>query len=223
MLGIGAVMTSSPSRPSTGSPRSSNASTRAPRQRQEISPSYTGSSGDPPTKPVHTSVPPDSEASSTCPPTASYTQRKPSAGSGAPVEPTPRNADRSASSRGTMPALRQAIRNGAEVPKYVMPASAASRHNPAGSGAPSYSTTAAPTAGPDIRKFHIIQPVVVYQKNRSPGPRSWCSASIFRCSSRIPPWPCTIGLGNPVVPEEYSTYSGWSNGTGANSSGSSVS
>ena len=117
MLGMGSVMTSSPSWPMTGSPLSLNASTRAPRQRQEISPSYTGSSGEPPTKPVHTSVPPDSDASSTRSPTASYTQRKPSGGSGAPVEPTPRSADRSASSRGTTPALRQASRNGAEVPK----------------------------------------------------------------------------------------------------------
>ena len=39
-------MTSSPSSPITGLPAGSYASTRAPRQRQEISPSYTGSSGD---------------------------------------------------------------------------------------------------------------------------------------------------------------------------------
>lgn len=117
-------------------------------------------------------------------------------------------------SRGTSPALRQASRNGAEVPKYVVPVSAASRHSPPRSGSagrpgsartaglPSKSTMVAPTAGPETRKFHIIQPVVVNQKNRSAGPRSWCRASIFRCSSRMPPWPCTIGLGNPVVPEE---------------------
>src|SRR5256885_7541803 len=117
MLGIGAVMTSSPSWPMTGSPLSSNASTFAPRQRQEISPSYTGSSGEPPTNPVQTSVPPDSEDSRMCSPTASYTQRKPSGGGGAPVGPPPRSAARSAASFGTIPALRQASRNGADVPK----------------------------------------------------------------------------------------------------------
>ena len=41
-----------------------------------------------PTKAVHTSVPPEIELTCTPGPTASWTQRKPSAGSGAPVEPT---------------------------------------------------------------------------------------------------------------------------------------
>ena len=63
----------------------------------------------------------------------------------------------------------------------------------------------APTSSPETRKFHIIQPVVVNQKNRSPGPRSWWRASTFRCSRRMPPWPWTIGLGSPVVPDENST------------------
>ena len=31
---------------------------------------------------------------------------------------------------------------------------------------------------------------------------STCRCSIFRCSSRIPPWLCTIAFGRPVVPEE---------------------
>ena len=30
----------------------------------------------------------------------------------------------------------------------------------------------------------------------------------------------TIAFGSPVVPDEYSTHSGWSNGTGSNVSGS---
>ena len=51
------------------------------------------------------------------------------------------------------------------------------------------------------RKFHIIQPVVVNQNMRSPGRRSRCRR-FFSCSSRIPPWPCTIAFGSPVVPEE---------------------
>ena len=66
-----------------------------------------------------------------------------------------------------------------------------------------------------MRKFHIIQPVVVNQKKRSAGVTSSCSASDFLCSRTIPPCPCTIPFGSPVVPEEYSTQSGWSNGTGS--------
>jgi len=53
-----------------------------------------------------------------------------------------------------------------------------------------------------VRKFHIIQPVVVNQKIRSPGFASKWRFIFFRCSKRIPPWPCTIGFGSPVVPEE---------------------
>src|SRR5690348_5373296 len=115
MLGIGAVMTSSPSSPMTGLPSGPYASTFAPSARQEISPAYTGSSGTPPTNAVHTSVPPDTLASSRSAPTDSYTQRNPSGGSGAPVEPTPLIRLRSAISRGETPALRQDSRNGADV------------------------------------------------------------------------------------------------------------
>ena len=53
-----------------------------------------------------------------------------------------------------------------------------------------------------MRKFHIIQPVVVNQKNRSSGVSSSCSANAFLCSSTMPPCPCTIPFGSPVVPEE---------------------
>ena len=35
----------------------------------------------------------------------------------------------------------------------------------------------------------------------------------------MPPWPWMIGLGIPVVPDEYSTYSGWSAATCSNSTG----
>ena len=30
-------------------------------------------------------------------------------------------------------------------------------------------------------------------------------------TSTVPPWPCTMGLGKPVVPLEYTIHSGWSN------------
>src|SRR5690606_15879007 len=65
MEGIGSVITSSPSSPVTGRPAGSYASTFAPRQRQVISPRHTGSSGTPPRKPVHRSVPPESDISGT--------------------------------------------------------------------------------------------------------------------------------------------------------------
>jgi hypothetical protein len=88
------------------------------------------------------------------------------------------------------------------VPKVVTPASPANSHSRSGSGWPSYSTIAAPASRPPTRKFHIIQPVVVNQKKRSPGLRSLCSRAFFRCSSRMPPCPCTIAFGSPVVPDE---------------------
>src|SRR3954468_10895160 len=145
MLGIGAVITSSPSCSITGLPSGSYASTLAPRHRQAITPSVTGCSGVDPTKPVHTSVPPDSDCSCNWVPTASYTQSKPSGGSGAPVEPTAFNLGLP----GFIPALRHAIRNGALVPKYEMPASSTRSHKTDKSGKaglPSKKTIDAPTA-----------------------------------------------------------------------------
>ena len=85
-------------------------------------------------------------------------------------------------------------------------------------GLPSYRTTVEPSSRPPTRKFHIIQPVVVNQKKRSAGPRSSCSEIDFSSSRAIPPWPWTIALGSPVVPEEYSTHSGWSKATGSKAS-----
>src|SRR5258708_36415693 len=108
MDGIGAVSTSSPTSPVTGRPEESNASTLAPRQDAAITPARTGSSGQGPTNPVHRSVPPEYEPRIRSWPsvaTASYTQRKPSGGSGDPVEPIPRSLDRSSSTAGRSPAL----------------------------------------------------------------------------------------------------------------------
>ena len=75
-------------------------------------------------------------------------------------------------------------------------------------------TIEAPTSSADTSAFHIIQAVVEYQSSTSPRPRSHDSAWFFRCSRTMPPWPCTIAFGWPVVPEENSTTSGWSKGTG---------
>ena len=67
-------------------------------------------------------------------------------------------------------------------------------------------------------KFHIIQFVVVYQNSRSSRVRFIPSPRVLRYSSTTPPCPCTMPLGTPVVPDEYSTQSGWSNGTGSGAS-----
>ena len=48
----------------------------------------------------------------------------------------------------------------------------------------------------------LVQAVEAYQENRSPGPMSMCSPACLSCSTATPPCPCTIPLGNPVVPEE---------------------
>src|SRR5258708_15742616 len=93
MDGIGAVTTSSPTSSTSGCPFGSYASTRAPRPRQAITPARTGKSTEGPTKPVHTSVPPESEPRSTDDETDSYTQAKPSAATGEPADPIPRSAD----------------------------------------------------------------------------------------------------------------------------------
>jgi hypothetical protein len=69
--GIGSVITSSPTSSIRLLPCSSQASTAQPSARHCSSPSYTGSSGQPPTNAVQTSVPPLVENSQTSEPTCS--------------------------------------------------------------------------------------------------------------------------------------------------------
>ena len=114
-----------------------------------------------------------------------------------------------------------AAMNAALVPKQVIPLSAARSHNVPSDGYPGLPSNRmidASLSSTPTMKFHIIQPVVVNQNIRSPAWASRCNHAFFRCSSRIPPCPWTIGFGSPVVPEEYKTHSGWSNGSCANSS-----
>ena len=95
---------------------------------------------------------------------------------------------------------------GADVPKSVTRCCSASRHSASRSGwpgLPSNSTIVVPTSRPPTRKFHIIQPVVVNQNNRSSGPAPVQGQFDFICSRTIPPCPWTIPFGSPVVPEEY--------------------
>ena len=112
--------------------------------------------------------------------------------------------DRSRPLPGSMPSFMHEDRKAAEVPKVVVPVCAARSHSTFRSGwpgLPSYSTISASVSSTPARKFHIIQPVVVNQNTRSPFCASTCRYIFFRCSSRMPPWPCTIALGSPVVPE----------------------
>lgn len=88
MDGIGEVMTSSPSSPTTTFPSRSNALASTPRLAPDISPTQTGCSGDAWTSPVQTSVPPLPTLSRTDGPSCSATQRNPSAGNGLPATPS---------------------------------------------------------------------------------------------------------------------------------------
>jgi hypothetical protein len=103
----------------------------------------------------------------------------------------------------------------APAPKKVARASPAKRHSVPQSGAaegqpglPSKMQQVVPPSSRSTWPFHMIQPVVLYQWKRSPvlgtrlGPRSLCRRAACSASSRMPPWPCTMGLGRPVVPLE---------------------
>ncbi len=99
----------------------------------------------------------------------------------------------------------QLAMNAALVPNVVISASLASCQSLPRSGCPglpSKRTISASVRRTPTRKFHIIQPVVVNQKTRSPRWASTWRFIFLRCSSSIPPWPWTIGFGSPVVPDE---------------------
>ena len=219
---MGWRITSSPTSPTISLPSGSNAVTSTPRHGPDSSPRYTGSHGLPATKPEQTSVPPLIELTRTRSPNCSSAQSNPSLGSGEPVMPSVRRWDRSTARAGSIPAARQDIRYAGLVPSSVTRASAAIRHccrRSGKSGLPSTTTMAARRSSADIQMFHIAHAVVVNHSEQSPGRTSRWKACVLKCSSRIPPWPCTMAFGSPVVPEEKSTYSGWSKGTRSNATG----
>jgi hypothetical protein len=114
------------------------------------------------------------------------------------------------------------MRNAGPAPMCVGRVSSASRHwaDTSGyTGLPSIVTIEARSSSVETTAFHIIHAVVVNHRSRSPGPRSQSSPWFLKCSTRMPPCRCTIALGSPVVPDENSTYSGWSNGTASKRSG----
>ena len=106
------------------------------------------------------------------------------------------------------PALRQAIRYAGLTPTIVASVSLGQRHSPPSSGhatSPSNITIEARSSSALTSAFHIIQAVVVGCRSRSPALMSHVIPMFLWCSSRMPPWPCTIGFGSPVVPLLKST------------------
>src|SRR3954452_9943679 len=145
-----------------------------------------------------------------------------SAGSGDPAVPTTPMLLRSNSRPGCRPALRQATTKAGLRPIIVGGVSSASRHwndTSGHTGSPSIITIDARVSSAETSAFHIIQAVVENHISRPPGLLSQPSDWVLKCSTSMPPCPWTIALGSPVVPEENSTYSGWSNATEAYSSG----
>ena len=104
-----------------------------------------------------------------------------------------------------MPAFMQTPTKAGLVPTNSAFAAAAKRHSAPGSGKPgwpSMSTALHSPTSAEASRFHMIQPLEVYQKKRSPRRRSNSKARLFSVFISMPPWPCTIGLGGPEVPEE---------------------
>ena len=152
--------------------------------------------------------------------TCSYTHSNSSFANGEPVLKITRNFDKSwldfNSSR-----RRQVDKNLGLVPKCVMPQSATisqRRFNDGRAGNPSNSVMLAPAYRPASIQFHIIQPVVVTYRRLSSTRRSQCSSSSFVCCKSVPPAPCTIHFGGPLVPELYIITNGCSNGNRSNTS-----
>ena len=105
-----------PRRPGCGPARPRRRRAR-PSPRHDISPAVTGSQGASSSSAATKSVPPLMTCSARSSPTSSYSQRNDDAGSGEPVEPTERSADRSWSRRGVQAGLlagQQVARAGAE-------------------------------------------------------------------------------------------------------------
>ena len=187
--GIGAVITSSPSSSTTGSPCSSKACAATPRQGPEISPLHTGCSGLPCTMPgadvraaaAHVEQHRRARTArgpSGSPRRAAGCRPRRSAGSGTGRGPWP----------GSGPALRQAMRNPGLAPISVAPVCSASAPLPvAGPGTAGCRRSARSTrrtSSAETSAFHIIQAVVVNHSIRSPGARSQCRPWFFRCSEQ---------------------------------------
>ena len=170
-----ASASSAPTRPRRQPPRRQ----RRTRQRRrpalhDSSPIHTGTVGADSRNAVHRSVPPDIEQIWTCLPTASAIQRNLRATTARRSSPAPEQSTGRTRrpDEGRLETRVDVRRRDAEIGDACF---SASFHNVLRSGwpgLPSYITTVEPVSKPETSRFHIIQPVVVNQKNRSPGPRS---------------------------------------------------
>ena len=121
------------------------------------------------------------------------------------MQPTVRSADRSKRSDGFIPAFMLSPMKAGLVPKNVMRSRSAKRQSVSRSGCPglpSNCITVHSSSSVDTSRFHMIQLVDENQKKRSSRPMSRCSAAPLKVSTIVPPWPCTMGFGMPVVPDE---------------------
>ena len=105
-----------------------------PSMRHWISPAWTGSVGEAPTKPLAISVPPDCEVTHRSRFTQSYSQAKVSGVDGEPPTMIASSFDRSKRSIGRRPAFSIIWMKVGLAPKKVVPVSAASSHSRSGRG-----------------------------------------------------------------------------------------
>ena len=151
---------------------------------------------------------------------AAYTHANRSVDSGEPVDEIVRSESSRCETRGSRPTLAHSSRYLALVPNIVTRSASMTSHSAVGpgwNGDPSYETTVAPVASALTTQFHIIQPVVVNWNTTSPRRMSLWRRCSLRCLSSTPPARWTIAFGLPVVPDENSTYHGWSYGNSSNS------
>ena len=165
-------------------------------------------SGSPSTKQETMSVPPEIEARCT-----SLLDRRRRRSRSSPATAASRSrrscarVDRSCVSRGSRPALRTASMNLAEVPKMRHPLglgeveqhvavgmerrAVVEQQRRAGREARDQPVPHHPAAGREVE-----EPVAARRCRQ-------CSRCSFRCWSSVPPAPCTMHFGTPVVPDEY--------------------
>ena len=220
---MGWVQTSSPTSPMTGWPCSFQASTAQPSRRHCISPGTSGSSRLPPMKAPAKSVPPDMlhhqmSGVPMLPRTARVPQRCTSS-----LKRRAGGAERAharqvaAAATASSPAFMQLAKNAAPAPKKVTPVSRreAPQHAPVGlvlacrPGCRRRCSRWCRSAGPPSARS--TSPSRSSCTSGSARPRCWRrSCSRRRCAAplsasatmTVPPWPCTMGLGRPVVPLE---------------------
>lgn len=126
-------------------------------------------------------------------------------GSTMPVLVTSLSLDRSASLRGAMSRFMSSVIHRGLIPRMVTRCSSHMRTNTSGpgrNGEPSYRMLRPPITMWAMLARYMTQPVVVYCRCTSSGPRLRCNPPSFWVDMRTVPTPWTMALGMPVVPDE---------------------